>query len=65
MDKAQIHQQQAEARKIEDEEPPVVPEHLADTELGDKVDALLEDIDAVLEENAEEFVQGYIQLGGQ
>ncbi len=29
------------------------------------LDRLLEDIDEVLEENAEEFVQGYIQKGGQ
>ena len=29
------------------------------------IDDLLEDIDDVLEENAEEFVAGYIQKGGQ
>lgn len=33
--------------------------------LTDDVDALLEEIDDVLEENAEEFVRGYIQKGGQ
>ena len=33
--------------------------------LSDDVDALLDDIDEVLEENAEEFVRGYIQKGGQ
>ncbi len=29
------------------------------------VDALLDDIDDVLEENAEEFVRGYVQKGGE
>ena len=33
--------------------------------LSDDVDALLDDIDEVLEENAEEFVRGYIQKGGE
>lgn len=29
------------------------------------IDAVLEEIDAVLEKNAEEFVKGFIQKGGQ
>lgn len=29
------------------------------------IDALLDEIDSVLEENAEEFVKGYIQKGGE
>lgn len=33
--------------------------------LDDEMDDLLEDIDAVLEENAAEFVQGYVQKGGE
>ena len=33
--------------------------------LSEDVDALLDEIDDVLEENAEEFVRGYIQKGGQ
>ncbi len=33
--------------------------------LSDDVDALLDEIDDVLEENAEEFVRGYVQKGGQ
>jgi ubiquitin-like protein Pup len=31
----------------------------------DAIDALLDEIDGVLEENAEEFVRGYVQKGGQ
>jgi ubiquitin-like protein Pup len=30
-----------------------------------KLDSILDEIDDVLEENAEEFVAGYIQHGGQ
>ena len=33
--------------------------------LNDDVDAILDEIDDVLEENAEEFVRSYIQKGGQ
>ena len=33
--------------------------------LTDDVDALLDEIDDVLEENAEEFVRSYVQKGGQ
>jgi ubiquitin-like protein Pup len=33
--------------------------------LADELDGLLEDIDDVLEENAEAFVKGYVQRGGQ
>ncbi len=29
------------------------------------IDSVLEEIDAVLEKNAEEFVKGFIQKGGQ
>ena len=33
--------------------------------LTDDVDALLDDIDEALEANAEDFVRGYVQKGGQ
>ena len=32
---------------------------------GDDVDAILDEIDDVLEENAEDFVRAYVQKGGQ
>jgi prokaryotic ubiquitin-like protein Pup len=32
---------------------------------GEDIDALLDEIDAVLEENAEEFVKNYVQKGGE
>jgi ubiquitin-like protein Pup len=34
-------------------------------ELKDEMDALVEEIDEVLEENAEEFVKNYVQRGGE
>ena len=33
--------------------------------LSDDVDAILDEIDEVLESNAEEFVRGFVQKGGQ
>ena len=33
--------------------------------LSEDVDALLDEIDDVLEENAEDFVRGYVQKGGE
>lgn len=33
--------------------------------LSEDVDAMLDEIDSVLEENAEEFVRSYVQKGGQ
>ncbi len=32
---------------------------------SEKIDDLLDEIDSVLEENAEEFVKNYVQKGGQ
>ena len=37
----------------------------ADEELKAALDDLLDEIDSVLEENAEEFVKAYVQKGGQ
>ena len=34
-------------------------------ELKEDIDDLLDEIDSVLEENAEEFVRNYIQKGGE
>jgi ubiquitin-like protein Pup len=33
--------------------------------LGDETDAILDEIDDVLEENAEDFVRAYVQKGGE
>ena len=34
-------------------------------ELKDEMDSLIDEIDEVLEENAEEFVKNYVQRGGE
>jgi len=55
---------QAPARKTEE-----VSEAPASTETGDKlkadIDDLLDEIDEVLETNAEDFVRSYVQKGGE
>jgi ubiquitin-like protein Pup len=49
-----------------DPDTPVTPTvNPAARPLLDDVDGLLDEIDAVLEVNAEEFVRGYVQKGGQ
>ena len=37
----------------------------AKAKLDDDVDSILDEIDGVLEENAEEFVRSFVQKGGQ
>jgi ubiquitin-like protein Pup len=50
-------------------EEPVAEEAPAASERGEKLkaelDDLLDEIDEVLEDNAEEFVRNYVQKGGQ
>ena len=44
----------------------VAPEAAARKEaLDDDIDTVLDEIDGVLEANAEEFVRGFVQKGGQ
>ncbi len=52
-----------EPRREETEATPAVGEK--GEQLKKNLDELLEEIDAVLEENAEEFVKNYIQRGGE
>ncbi len=63
-------QQKTPRRSTEAEElpPEVAPsEDVAERKgkLDDDVDAILDDIDGVLESNAEEFVRGFVQKGGE
>lgn len=48
-----------------DEPDAPVPAAPAAQERDAEVDALLEEIDDVLESNAEQFVRGFVQKGGQ
>lgn len=61
--------QDRQSRKAEDVEETQV-EQASDVQervgkLTDDVDALLDEIDDVLEEDAEAFVRGYVQKGGE
>ncbi|MDN5789381.1 MAG: ubiquitin-like protein Pup [Micrococcales bacterium] len=48
------------------EPPPAPPAGAAVKEgLTDDIDSVLDEIDGVLESNAEEFVRGFVQKGGQ
>ena len=57
-----------EARKTTEAEEDVTPSQTV-IETGEKLkqdlDSLIDEIDEVLEENAEEFVKNYIQKGGE
>lgn len=61
-----VHKQQPAQRREDEAVEEGAP---AATEAGDKlkteIDDLLDEIDEVLETNAEEFVKSYVQKGGQ
>ena len=58
----------ADQRRVErdstvDEDVPTAA--AAPSELDAEVDSILDEIDSVLEENAEDFVKSFVQKGGQ
>ena len=62
-------QKQVKKNSKKDSEESVEDVAPAGAEEGDRLksemDNLLDEIDSVLEENAEEFVRGYVQKGGE
>lgn len=67
---ASTEQERQTARRTEDSEPTASPAGSTGiTEKGKKLqedmDRLIEEIDEVLEENAEDFVKNYVQRGGE
>jgi ubiquitin-like protein Pup len=60
-------QKHAERRGEEVDEAPVDTADVAERHeaLNEDVDAILDEIDEVLEENAEEFVRAFVQKGGE
>jgi ubiquitin-like protein Pup len=64
---AESEQSQRKTRRTDDQETeeltPTDTTHKA--ELDSEVDSLLDEIDDVLEVNAEEFVRSFVQKGGQ
>ena len=57
------HESQRTTETADDEPQRTVPAQ--DGKLGEDIEAILDEIDEVLEENAQEFVTSYVQKGGQ
>lgn len=59
--------QEREHARRDDDQPDEAPVPVAPAvqKQDAEVDALLEEIDEVLESNAEQFVRGFVQKGGQ
>ena len=63
---ARIHEQPKNHHPRADDVQTEQTEHGLDAaELKQDLDEILDEIDSLLEENAEEFVQGYVQKGGE
>jgi len=59
-------QEQQRPNRRDDPDEPAPPPTAPQTQARDEdVDAILDEIDEVLESNAEEFVKGFVQKGGQ
>jgi ubiquitin-like protein Pup len=58
-------QQRQNRREEEPDDAPEVPTAPTTQARDEDVDAILDEIDEVLESNAEEFVKGFVQKGGQ
>jgi ubiquitin-like protein Pup len=58
-------EQQRPRGRDEDAEDAAPPQAPASQVKDDDVDSILDEIDDVLETNAEEFVKGFVQKGGQ
>jgi ubiquitin-like protein Pup len=61
----QVKKERQKSKQQEAEEQEAVAADLRDSGLTEDIDDLLDEIDDVLETNAEEFVKSYIQKGGQ
>ena len=61
------HQKATRSREETDEVEASVDTEVAERhkEMTEDIDAILDEIDEVLEENAEEFVRSFVQKGGQ
>jgi prokaryotic ubiquitin-like protein Pup len=66
MAQAERHQRKRKAPPPKEEGGEGAPEAQVKGErLKEDMDKLLDEIDSVLEENAEEFIKNYVQKGGQ
>ncbi|MFL6244102.1 MAG: ubiquitin-like protein Pup [Acidimicrobiia bacterium] len=57
-------QRPAPKERVDEEVEDLAPSKQGE-ELKEELDDLLDEIDSVLEENAEDFVKSYVQKGGQ
>jgi ubiquitin-like protein Pup len=64
-----VPQEQEQRRVQRREEAPAASDRVEATakgqELAEEMDDIIDEIDAVLEQNAEEFVKSYVQKGGE
>jgi ubiquitin-like protein Pup len=60
----QVHKNKQTEKRAEHEQDEA-PKHIESTVDEEAYEDFLDEIDSVLEENAQEFVQNYIQRGGQ
>jgi prokaryotic ubiquitin-like protein Pup len=66
MSRSEREQKQKAPRRKEAEESQAAPQAAEKGErLKEDMDKLLDEIDSVLEENAEEFIKNYVQKGGE
>jgi ubiquitin-like protein Pup len=60
-----IRQSKSSSKEVASDSVVNLDEAKNSTELVDALDGILDQIDEVLEENAEEFVKNYVQKGGE
>jgi len=65
MSQRESAEQRRVSRDVDSEEEATAAVDMAPAELDADVDAILDEIDSVLEENAEDFVKSFVQKGGQ
>jgi ubiquitin-like protein Pup len=65
MPEQQRKQRPAPKERVEETETVAAPTSERGEKLKGELDDLLDEIDEVLEENAEEFVKSYVQKGGE
>lgn len=65
MPQEQVQKQKQTSRSADVQEVDEASADQRDQQLTDDVDDILDEIDNVLEENAAEFVNGFVQKGGQ
>ena len=61
----QKHTNRTSGEQVSDAEAPKATVSKVAKEINEKLDAMLDEIDDILEQNAEEFVAGYVQKGGE